>query len=78
MRDDDVEVVGRSNDLSADTAVEGLYALTAGIPHPERLTDQFRLRLVAADQAGRTTYTDTRFIPLEGETVDTDGDGVGD
>ena len=32
MRDDDVEVVGRSNDLSADTAVEGLYALTAGIP----------------------------------------------
>ena len=71
-------MVGRSNDLTADPAEAGLYTLTAGIPHPERLTDQFRLRIVAADQAGRTTYTDTRFIPLDGETVDTDGDGTGD
>jgi len=77
-RDDGIEVLGRSHAMSADSALPGLYLLTAELPHAELLTDAFRLRVVVRDAGGRGTYADARFVPRPGETLDTDGDGVGD
>ncbi len=76
--DEGVEAVGRTNALIPDATDASLYTLTADLPHPERLTDEFRLRIIARDQGGRGSYADVRFVPIADETLDTNGDGVGD